>query len=135
MHEFSIASEIWSSVAKAARQHGGGRVKAVKLELGVLNLLADEQVTFWIGMLAEQAGSPDVEVQITHLPARVKCRTCGAESETPLPEGELDHYLLPSLTCPACGSGEVEITGGREIRVVSAEVEEGTPSPHAEHSP
>ncbi len=123
MHELSIASEIWSSVAKAAREHGGGRVRAVKLELGVLNLLADEQVTFWIEMLADQSGSPGVAVQITHLPARVKCRACGVESETPLPEGELDHYLLPTLTCPACGSGEVEVTGGREVKVVSAEVE------------
>jgi len=123
MHEFSIASEIWSSVAKAAREHGGGRVRGVKLELGVLNLLADEQVTFWIEMLADQSGSPGVTVQITHLPARVKCRVCGVESETPLPEGELDHYLPPSLTCPACGSGEVEVTGGREVRVVSAEIE------------
>jgi len=123
MHEFSIASEIWASVAKAAREHGGGRVRAIKLELGVLNLLADEQVTFWIGMLAEQSGSPGVAVHITHLPARVKCRACGIESETPLPEGELDHYLPPTLSCPACGAREVEVTGGREIRVVSAEVE------------
>jgi len=122
MHEFSLASEIWSSVAKAASAHGG-RVKAIKLELGVLNLLADEQITFWIGMLAEQSGSPGVEVHITHLPARVRCHSCGMESETPLPEGELDHYLLPTLTCPVCASGEVEVTGGREVRVVSAEVE------------
>lgn len=123
MHELSLASEIWSSVLKAVSQHGGGRVKAIQLELGVLNLLADEQLTFWIEMLAEQAGSPGVEVQITHLPARGRCRTCGVESETPLPEGELDPYLLPTLTCPACGSGEVEVTGGKEVRVVSAEVE------------
>jgi len=123
MHEFSIASEIWSSVAKAAQEHGGGRVRAVKLELGVLNLLADEQITFWIEMLAEQSGSPGVAVRVTHLPARVKCKTCGHDGETPLPEGELDHYLPPPVACAACGSREVAVTGGREIRVVSAEVE------------
>lgn len=123
MHEFSIASEIWNSVAKAAQQHGGGRVKSIKLEIGVLNLLAEEQMQFWIGMLAEQSGSPGAEVHITYLPARVRCRACGTESEASLPEGDLDHLLLPTLTCPACGSPDVEITGGREIRVVSAEVE------------
>jgi hydrogenase nickel incorporation protein HypA/HybF len=124
MHEFSIASEIWASVAKAARGHGSGRVKSVKLEIGVLNLLAEEQMRFWIEMLGEQSGSPGVAVQITYLPARVKCNGCGAESETPLPEGELDHFLPPPVACPACGSQEVSIVGGREIRVVSAEVEQ-----------
>ena len=128
MHEFSIASEIWSSVAKAAREHGGGRVKSVKLEIGVLNLLAEEQMRFWIEMLAEQSGSPGVAVQITHLPARVKCNGCGAESEPPLPEGDLDHFLPPPVACPVCGSHDVTIVGGREIRVASAEIVPATDS-------
>lgn len=123
MHEFSIASEIWASVAKAAHQHGGGPVRAVKLEIGVLNLLAEEQLRFWIGMLAGQEGSPEVAVQILHGPARVKCNSCGAEEEAPLPGGELDHFLPPPLSCPACGSKEITVVSGREIRVVSAEVE------------
>jgi hydrogenase nickel incorporation protein HypA/HybF len=122
MHEFSIASEIWDSVAKAARTHGGGRVLSLSLEVGALNLLAEEQLRFWIGLLAERDGSPGVEVHMTYLPARLRCRDCGAEGETSVPE-EADHFLPPALVCPACGSANVKVTGGRELRVVSARIE------------
>lgn len=128
MHEFSLATDIWRSVTEAARQHGGGRVLAVRLEIGALNLLADEQVRFWIETLAEQDGQPGVKVEITHLPGRVQCRACGAEAEVPTPADSRDHLLAVPLSCPACGAAEVAVVGGREVRVVSAEVEpEGTP--------
>jgi hydrogenase nickel incorporation protein HypA/HybF len=122
MHEFSIASEIWESVAKAARAHGGGRVLSLSLEVGALNLLAEEQLRFWIGLLAERDGSAGVEVQITYLPARLRCRDCGAEGQASVPEGA-DHFLPPALVCPACGSPNIEVTGGRELRVVRARIE------------
>jgi hydrogenase nickel incorporation protein HypA/HybF len=122
MHEFSIASEIWESVAKAAREHGGGRVVSVSLEIGALNLLGDEQLRFWIGLLAERDGSPGVAVEITYVPARLRCRDCGTESEVTVPD-DADHLLPPALVCPTCGSHSVEVTGGRELRVVSARIE------------
>jgi hydrogenase nickel incorporation protein HypA/HybF len=129
MHEFSIASEIWESVAKAAREHGGGRVLSISLEVGALNLLAEEQLRFWIGLLAERDGSPGVEVEISCVPARLRCRDCGAEGEASVPEGA-DHFLPPALLCPACGSPNVEVTGGRELRVMSARIEERQERPH-----
>ncbi len=122
MHEFSIASEVWESVARAAQAHGGGRVVSISVEIGALNLLAEEQLRFWIGMLADRDGSPGVEVEIRYLPARLRCRQCGAESEAGVPE-DADHLLPPTLACPVCGSHDVEITGGRELRVVSARIE------------
>jgi hydrogenase nickel incorporation protein HypA/HybF len=126
MHEYTTAAQIWRSIAEAARRHGEGRVISAEIELGELNLLGDEQISFWVTRLAEQAGSPDLKIAITHLPARVKCRDCQAEGATPLPEGELDHHITPTLTCPVCGSENVEITGGKEIKVVSARI---TPAP------
>ncbi len=123
MHEFSLASEIWSSVTAAARAHGGGRVLSVKLEIGALNALSDDQLRFWIQALAARDGSPGVRIDITPLPGRLLCRACGAESEVPAPTDEFDHLLPPPLACPHCASREITLTGGREIRVVSAELE------------
>jgi len=123
MHEFSIASQIWESVARAAREHGGGRVLSVTLEVGELNLLEDEQLRFWITELGARDGSPDINLSITRLPGRVRCRDCGEEAEPGLPLGELDHFLPLLMSCRACGSRSVAVIGGRELRVVSAEIE------------
>jgi len=123
VHEYSIASQIWASVAKAAKQQGGGRVLAIKLEIGPLNLIADEQIRFWITALAERDGSPEVRLDIAHPPAKVRCRACGEKSEPPRAPDDADHFLPPPVACAACGSAEVDILGGRELRVVSAEIE------------
>lgn len=123
MHEYAIASEIWAAVLASVRRRGGGRVRAVTLALGALNLIEEEQLRFWLQALAERDGSPDLAMRATTLPARVLCGQCGAESETAAPAGELDHFLLVAPRCPRCGSAEVSVVGGRELWVVSAEVE------------
>ena len=82
MHELSIASQIWESVRRAAAEHGGGRVKSIKLEIGALQLIEDDQLTFWIQALAERGGSPGVEIRITTVPEGVQIRVVSAEVES-----------------------------------------------------
>ncbi|MFB3881642.1 MAG: hydrogenase maturation nickel metallochaperone HypA [Armatimonadota bacterium] len=128
MHEFGIASEIWEAVKKAAGAHGGGRVRAITVEVGELNLIEDEQLRFWITALAERDGSPGVELRITLVRPTIKCRQCGDLRETG-PGSRSGSRLFDSSTlwpegpCPKCGAMEAEVVGGREIRVVSAEIE------------
>jgi len=132
VHEYSIASEIWESVKKASGQQGSGRVLSIALEVGALNLIPEDQLTFWLETLAERDGSPGMQVQITTLPPRLRCRECGAETipegagatAEACPEGRL--YEPTVSACSACGSRDVTIEGGREIRVVSAEVIAGS---------
>jgi len=121
MHEFTAASQIWASVARAARQRAG-RVRSISLELGELNLLAPDQITFWIRELAAREGSPDLQVTISLIKGRVRCANCAQEDDAVLPDGNLDHHLPLHLTCPHCGSQEVSITAGRDIKVVSADI-------------
>ena len=122
MHEYSIALDMWESVASAARKHGAGRVRSITLEIGALNLIEEEQLGFWLRALAEREGSPEVELKITLVPARIRCRSCDWTGEVVVPEGS--SFCLPAaLQCAACGSREVDVAGGRELRVVNAEVE------------
>jgi len=123
VHEYSIALEVWESVAAAAGKHGGGRVRSIKLEVGALNLIEDEQLRFWVVALAEGDGSPGVELEITHVPARVTCKSCGGEGEGRVPEGTLPYFVIGAVRCSECGSQEVELSGGRELKVVTAEIE------------
>ncbi len=80
MHEFSIAAEIWGSVTRAAREHGGKRVKAVTLEIGARNLIEEEQLRFWLEVLAEKDGSAGVEVKVTTTEGR-EIKVVSAEVE------------------------------------------------------
>jgi hydrogenase nickel incorporation protein HypA/HybF len=136
MHEYSIACEIWDSVKKAAEQHGGGRVVSVALEIGALNLVEEDQLTFWLETLAERDGSPHMKVKITTSPPQLRCRNCGVESVpanvganlSGRPPGQREPAerlpygpILPA--CERCGSRDLEVISGREIRVVSAKIE------------
>jgi Zn finger protein HypA/HybF involved in hydrogenase expression len=84
LHEFSIAAEIWGSVARAAREHGSARVKAIKLEIGALNLIEEEQIRFWLEVLAEKDGSAGVEVRVTTTEGR-EIKVVSAEVVLPDP--------------------------------------------------
>jgi hydrogenase nickel incorporation protein HypA/HybF len=99
-------------------------VRSVTLELGELNLIEEEQLRFWVRELGARDGSPDVQLKIRRTEGRVRCKECGEEGAAGLPAGSADHLLPPSVICQACGGREVQVTGGRELRVVSAEVEE-----------
>lgn len=123
MHEYSVASEIWDAVKAAARKHGGGAVRSIRLEIGALNLIEEEQLSFWLQALADHNGSPDLHLEISRTPARIKCGHCGAETGPASSANELSHFAPPVVTCPRCGSGDVRVLGGRELRVVSAEID------------
>jgi len=81
LHELSIASQIWDSVKKAASARRARRVQSIKLEIGALQMIEEDQLTFWLQTLAEREGSPGVEVEITTLPEGTQVRVVSAEIE------------------------------------------------------
>lgn len=130
MHEYSIACEIWQSVLKAVHAQLAGQsaikpiIRAVTVEIGDLNLIEPEQLSFWLEQLAAREGSPGIKLKVQPLPGRVRCRECGEEGL--LEKQEENIWLVPLMLpdCPNCSSRNVEVIGGREIRVVSAEVDQ-----------
>jgi hydrogenase nickel insertion protein HypA len=122
MHEFAIAREIWESVQRATAAYPASQVARVSVEIGDLTLIEDEQLGFWVEALAAQAGCTGLALHITHIPAELHCQACqGRQSfSRPLSTEHLTSFLLPK--CVACGSEEVELHGGRDLRVVSAEI-------------
>lgn len=130
LHEYSIACEIWQSVLKAVRAHKSDRpaakqlVRSVKVEIGELNLIETEQLSFWLKQLAARDGSPCLTLKIQPVPGKIRCHNCGQEGMLYKKEEEIElvAWMLPS--CPECGSREVEFIEGKELRVVSAEVDQ-----------
>jgi hydrogenase nickel incorporation protein HypA/HybF len=101
MHEMSLAEGIVQLVEDAARADGCTKVTSVWLEIGQLAAVETESLRFCFdavthGSIAEGA--------------RLKC------------EGNVPVTVLYD-PCPVCGSHQIQVTGGSEMRVKEFEVE------------
>ena len=113
MHELSITEGILSIALGAAE---GRRITSINLVIGDLSSFIDDSVQFYFDMLSRGTLAETAALNFVRLPATATCADCGRVFETKAP-------LSPE--CPNCGSIHLAITGGRELRVESIEVEDG----------
>lgn len=108
MHEMALTQ----SVVEAVCEHAAGRrVLTVRLEVGALCAVVPDAMSFCFDLATEGTVAAGARLDIDTRPGMARCRSCGAEFELP------DLILL----CP-CGSADVEVTGGRDLRILSMEV-------------
>jgi hydrogenase nickel incorporation protein HypA/HybF len=109
VHELSIAESL---VRIAERHAGGRRVARVEVKVGRLRQVVPSALELAFELIAEDTLVEGAELALEDVPAAGQCRTCDAETE--LPE-------LP-LACRSCGSPDVEVTRGEELRVDTLEL-------------
>ena len=88
------------------------RLAALSIVVGAFSGADPESLEFAVRLVAEGSAWPTAEVRIRTEPVALKCRACGRNYETET----LD------LACPACGGFDVEVTGGRDLRLESLEI-------------
>jgi hydrogenase nickel incorporation protein HypA/HybF len=110
MHELPITEGILKIATEAA---GGRRITVIHLVVGELSSIVDDSVQFYFDMLSKGTVADGAVLDFRRLPATVRCWECGHSFEVRAP--------LPSA-CEGCGSGKLQVTGGRELRVDSIEV-------------
>ena len=94
MHEMSLAEGIVQLVEDAARADGSTKVKAVWLEIGRLAAVEKEALRFCFDAVTRDTiAEGNVAVSALYEP------------------------------CPVCGSYQIQVTGGNEMRVKEFEVE------------
>ena len=113
MHELSLCEGVLQVLEEYARKQGYTRVKTVWLEIGGLSGVEIEAMRFGFdvvtnGTLAEGAG-----LEIIELPGEAWCLQC---AKTVPVKQRFD-------ACPDCGSYQLQVTGGEEMRVKELEVE------------
>ncbi|HZC29229.1 MAG TPA: hydrogenase maturation nickel metallochaperone HypA [Gaiellaceae bacterium] len=114
MHELSLAD----AVVAIARDHARGRrVSAVDVRVGRLRQVVPDALEFAFELVAAGTEIEGAELRIEHVPIRVRCARCAAESEAP---------EFP-LACAECGSVDAEVVAGEELQVESLELEEPMP--------
>lgn len=111
MHELSIADAI----VAIARDHAAGRrVASVEVRIGRLRQVVPDALGLAFDLVAEGTEVEGAVLQVEHVPVRVACARCGAES---------DAADFP-LACVRCGGVEVEVVSGDELLVDALELEE-----------
>ncbi|WP_054812458.1 hydrogenase maturation nickel metallochaperone HypA/HybF [Nocardia arizonensis] len=109
MHEMAITQ----SVVDAVCEHAAGRtVHSVTVEVGMLCAVVPDAMRFCFDLAAEGTVADGARLDIVELPGSAHCRGCGADS--PL----TDLIVL----CRHCGSADVAVVSGLDLRIRSMEV-------------
>jgi hydrogenase nickel incorporation protein HypA/HybF len=108
MHEMALTR----SVVEAVCEHAAGRrVHSVRVEVGALCAVVPDAMNFCFDLATEGTAAAGARLDIDTTPGRARCRSCAEDFELP----------DPILLCP-CGSADVEVTAGRDLRILSMEV-------------
>jgi hydrogenase nickel incorporation protein HypA/HybF len=109
MHELSIAQSLVEIVSRHA---DGRRVERVEIKVGHLRQVVPSALEFAFELLASGTCIEGAELLIEDVPARGRCRACGAE--TTMRE-------FP-LQCSRCGGLDLELLAGEELSVDALEL-------------
>jgi hydrogenase nickel incorporation protein HypA/HybF len=117
VHELAVTQGILDVALEAAQGASAQRIFAINLVIGDLSSIVDDSVQFYFDILSRGTAAEGAILRFQRQPASAHCRDCGNEFEATIP-------LTPA--CPLCGSARLEIAGGREFRVESIEVDDGS---------
>lgn len=108
MHEMAITQ----SVVDAVCEHAAGRhVHSVNVEIGALCAIVPDAMQFCFELVTEGTVADGARLDLKLQPGTAHCRDCGQTFEL------RDLILL----CP-CGSADVEVMSGRDLKILSMEV-------------
>ena len=108
MHEMAITQGVVDTVRERI---GEATVTVVRLEIGRLSGVVADSVRFCFEVVADGTPLSGARLDIDEPAGRARCNDCGCDFT-------LDDLIL---LCP-CGSADVRVLGGRELRIMSVEV-------------
>jgi hydrogenase nickel incorporation protein HypA/HybF len=112
MHEMSLAEGVLQLIEDAARTQEFSKVTTVWLEIGQLSGVEVEAMKFCFDAVTRDSIADGARLEIVAMPGTGWCMQCS--QSVPMQEvfGE----------CPQCGSHQMQVTGGTEMRVKELEV-------------
>lgn len=108
MHELGITQSIVEACAERA---AGARVARVTVEIGRLTCVMPDALRFCYDVSTEGTSLEGSVLEIVAVAGRARCRACGDEIE-------LDDLLTPC----GCGSHDLELTAGEDLRIKEMEL-------------
>jgi len=115
MHEMGIAAEI-VEIAEASipEEIQNAKVERVNIEIGRLAAVVPESLRFCFNIMIDNTRLAGAELHIREIPVKALCKDCEHE------------WIIdaPVFTCAQCNSGALDIMSGRELDIVSIEIED-----------
>ncbi len=115
MHEMSIALEIIEIVkASLPPEPPVVRVERVNLQVGKMSAIVPRSLHFCYEIAVRDTPLAGSRLEIEEVPVVARCNGCGCD------------WVLesPAFKCPECGGTDIEILSGRELDIVSIEIQE-----------
>lgn len=112
MHEMALAEGIVQIVESTARANDARAVRAVWLELGALSHAEQEALRFAFDVVKHGTVAAGARLEVVTTPGRAWCMPCG---------NAVDLARLGD-PCPRCGSYQLQVTAGEEMRVKEIEI-------------
>ncbi len=111
MHEMGITQGILEASLEAAQEAGADRITEIRVSVGELTEVVEFALQFAFEALTPGTIAEGAALVVTHIEPRSRCNECGVE------------YVHDRFTmlCPECGSLNVTLLQGRELRIDSIE--------------
>lgn len=113
MHEMSIAESILDLIKDSAHKQNFKKVKKVFLELGVFSTIEPESLLFCFDVVTKNSLAENANLIINKIDGKGWCLKCSQET------------ILKSreVVCSSCGSYQIQITSGEDMKIRELEVE------------
>jgi hydrogenase nickel incorporation protein HypA/HybF len=108
MHELSIAQSVIETITART---GEREVHAVRLEIGQLSGVAADSLRFCFELAASGTAVDGAALTIEEPPGQAHCTDCGE-----------DFLVADLVLLCACGSSDVRVLSGEQLRILSVEV-------------
>lgn len=109
MHELTLTQWIVDAITE---RMAGRQVIRVRLEIGRLSGVVVDSVRFCFEVITDGTALHGAELDVDEPPGRARCRGCATEFDT----------TDPIVLCPECGSADVAVLSGHDVRITSVEV-------------
>jgi hydrogenase nickel incorporation protein HypA/HybF len=109
MHELAVCQQLLLQVDQIAKEKNARLVESITLRLGPLSGVEAHLLTQAFPLAAAGSIAEDAELIIESLPIKVRCQTCGAETDA----------LPNKLVCGACGDYHTQLISGDEMLLAS----------------
>ena len=113
MHEMSLCEGVLQVLETEAQNQGFKRVKTVWLEIGDLSGVEIEAMKFCFDAVTRNSLADGAQLNIINTPGQAWCMPC---SKTVVVKQRFDE-------CPDCGSYQLQVTSGDEMKIKELEVE------------
>ena len=113
MHEMSLCESILDILEQQAQAQHYRKVKTVWLEIGALSSVEPEAMRFCFDAVMRGSLADQARLEIVHVQAQAWCLQC------------CQNVVIGQRydACPTCGSHQLQINAGEEMRIKELEVE------------